>query len=302
MRVAKATTWIVVSLMVTAGVGFLMRPVSYFDGMLYVRDAMAGARSRSVRVNGYRMHYLVEGPADGQVVVLVHGLGGRAEDWRNLAPYLVKAGFRVVMPDLVGYGRSATPRDFSYSIRDEADLVIAFLDALGLKQVDLGGWSMGGWIVQRVAGKAPGRVNRLILFDSAGLYAVPDWDTRLFTPSNAQQLGQLNALLTPHPQNIPGFVAADILRISKQRGWVVKRAMAAMWTGRDVTDALLPQLKMPVLIAWGAKDQIVPVDQAAKIHRLVPQSELDVIAGCGHIEPVECTSVIGPKVVAFLKQ
>ena len=52
-------------------------------------------------------------------MVLVHGLGGRCEDWRNLAPYLVRAGFRVYMPDLPGYGRSEKPADFSYSIPDQ---------------------------------------------------------------------------------------------------------------------------------------------------------------------------------------
>ena len=105
-------------------------------------------------VDGYRVHYNADGPEDGPVVVLVHGLGGRAEDWRNLAPYLAKAGYRVYMPDLLGYGRSEKPADFSYSVHDEAAVVVGFMDALGLKQVDLGGWSMGGWIVQVVANRA----------------------------------------------------------------------------------------------------------------------------------------------------
>ena len=56
---------------------------------------------------------------------------------------------------------------------DEAAVVMGFLDALRLKQVDLGGWSMGGWIVQRVASEHPERVRRLMLFDSAGIYEVP---------------------------------------------------------------------------------------------------------------------------------
>jgi pimeloyl-ACP methyl ester carboxylesterase len=301
-RLMKMIFLIIAALVLATGMGFLLRPVSYFDGTLYAREVLDGVKSRTVSVNGYRLHYLEEGPADGQAVVLVHGLGGRAEDWRNLAPYLAKAGFRVLMPDLVGYGRSPTPPNFSYSVRDEAGIVIGFLNALGLKQVDLGGWSMGGWIAQIVASEAPQRISRLMLFDSAGLYAAPAWDTRLFTPSTAQEIGQLDELLMPHPPQVPGFVARDILRITHERGWVVKRAMAAMLSGHDVTDRLLPELKMPVLIAWGDKDRIVPVDQAEKMHRLVPQSELDVFAGCGHLAPVQCTSVIGPKVAAFVQQ
>jgi pimeloyl-ACP methyl ester carboxylesterase len=290
------------AVLLVAGAGFLLRPVSYFNETMYLREAFHGVGSRSVQVKGYRIHYLVEGPAKGQPVVLVHGLGGRSEDWRKLAPYLAQAGFRVYMPDLLGYGRSQMPADFSYSVREEAGIVIGFLDALGLKQVDLGGWSMGGWIVQLVAAEAPERVSRLMLFDSAGLHVNPDWDTRLFTPTTAAQLGKLESLLTPHPERIPGFVAADILRLTGQTGWVVDRAMASMLTGQDVTEAILPTLKMPLLIVWGEKDELLPIDQAQTMHRLAPQSDLEVIAGCGHLAPVECAAEVGPKVVAFVRQ
>jgi pimeloyl-ACP methyl ester carboxylesterase len=115
-------------------------------------------------------------------------------------------------------------------------------------------------------------------------------------------LSQLNALLMPHPPRIPSFVAADILRVSKESGWVVQRAMAQMLSGADVTDNLLPQLKMPLLIAWGAEDRIIPLHQGEKIHKLVPQSELDVFDGCGHLAPLQCTDAMGPKVVRFLEE
>jgi pimeloyl-ACP methyl ester carboxylesterase len=72
--------------------------------------------------------------------------------------------------------------------------------------------------------------------------------------------------------------------------------------GRDATDKLLPDLKMPVLIVWGELDRITPVDQANTIHRLVPQSQLDVVPGCGHLAPAQCAVQIGPGVVQFLKQ
>jgi pimeloyl-ACP methyl ester carboxylesterase len=302
MKLAKIAMWTVAALLIAAGVGFLLRPASYFDETMYLREALHGIKSRTVQVEGYRVHYLEEGPPSGQTVVLVHGLGASAEAWRNLAPYFARAGFHVFIPDLPGYGRSQRPADFSYSVRDEATVVIGFMDALGLKQVDLAGWSMGGWIVQIVAGEAPERIKRLLLFDSAGLHVMPDWDTALFTPATAGQLDQLESLLTPHPESIPWFVSRDILRITRERGWVIRRAMASMLTGRDVTEDLLPTLKMPVLIAWGAEDHITPLEEGEKMHQLMPQSHLDVIPGCGHLAPVNCASQIGPQAVAFLKQ
>ena len=304
MKVRKRLWFVCVApvLLLASGFGFWTRPVSYFNGMMYLRAFLTGVESRTVMVGGYRVHYNVAGPKDGPVVVLVHGLGGRAEDWRNLAPQLAKAGYRVYMPDLVGYGRSERPREFSYSVPDEAAVVVGFLDALGLKQVDLGGWSMSGWIVQRVAGEHPERVKRLVVFDSAGLYEKPKWDTNLFTPKTRAELDQLDVLLMPHPHQIPDFIARDILRVSRQHAWVIHRALDSMLTGRDATDALLPQLKMPVLIEWGAEDRMTPVSQGEKMHRLVPQSEMVVVPGCGHLAPVDCSLQMGPKLVQFVRE
>jgi pimeloyl-ACP methyl ester carboxylesterase len=293
---------VLVALLAFAAVGFWFRPVSYFNELMYTQECLAGVESRSVQVTGYRVHYLAEGPSGGPVVVLVHGLDGRAEDWRELAPWFAKAGFRVYMPDLPGYGRSEKPASFSYSVPDEAAVVVGFLDALGMKQVDLGGWSMGGWIAQKVAIEHPERVRRLMLFDSAGIYKKPDWDTELFTPATAAELDQLEALLMPHPPRVPAFISRDILRISRQNAWVIHRALGTMLTGRDATDTLLPQLKMPVLIIWGGEDHITLLSQGERIHQLVPQSQLVVFAGCGHLAAGQCTAQVGPKVVEFVKQ
>ncbi|HEX4031138.1 MAG TPA: alpha/beta fold hydrolase [Terracidiphilus sp.] len=302
MTAARKAACGLAALLIVAGIGFWLRPLACYDGAIYLHEALTGVRSRTVVVHGCRVHYLVQGPADGDAVVLVHGLGGSAEDWRNLAPDFARAGYRVYMPDLPGYGRSQRPQDFSYSVRDEAAVVIGFMDNLGLRRVTLGGWSMGGWIAQLVAAQQPQRVARLMLFDSAGLHIQPIWDTRLFTPTSARQLGQLEALLMPHPPAVPEFVARDILRVSATHAWVIQRALASMLTGRDVTDDLLPQLKMPVLIAWGAKDRIMPLSQGQTMHRLIPQSRLIVAAGCGHLAPLECSQQLWPGMQQFISE
>jgi pimeloyl-ACP methyl ester carboxylesterase len=298
----KWTLWSLLALVLLAGIGFYFRPVSYLNTWTYLQEDLSGIQSHSVAVTGHRVHYLAEGPANGPVVVLVHGLGANAEYWDNLAPYLVQSGFRVYIPDLLGCGRSDRPADFSYSVRDEAAVVVGFMDALGLKQVELGGWSMGGWIAVLVAAQHPERVSRLMLFDAAGLNIAPTFDTTLFTPSTVAQLDELKALLSPHPQPIPAFVARDLLRNFRRNGWVVQRALATMLTGHDAIDNLLPQLKMPVLILWGSLDRVTPLDRGETMHRLIPQSQLDVFAGCGHMAPIECSAALGPKVVAFARE
>jgi pimeloyl-ACP methyl ester carboxylesterase len=301
-RWLRAIFWLSAIAVIAGTTSFLLRPVSFFNASMYLRDTLSGVEDHSIEVDGIRLNYLAQGPKGGPGVVLVHGLGGRAEDWRLLAPYLAEAGFRVYQPDLPGYGRSERPNNFSYSVRDQATVVIDFIKALGLKQVDLGGWSMGGWIVQIAAAQHPEVVRRLMVFDSAGLQVKPDWDTNLFMPKTALQLDALEALLMPQPHAIPTFVANDILRNSREHAWVIKRALETMLTGSDVTDRLLPGLKMPVLILWGAEDRITPPALGHKMHELVPQSELDVFKGCGHLAPEQCTGEMGPRIVQFLKQ
>lgn len=292
--------WVIFALALIAGIGFILRPVSYFNGSMYLHEALTGVHNGEVSIDGIRVDYLVTGPDNGKPVVLVHGLGGQAEDWRNLAPALAHAGYRVYMPDLPGFGRSERPASFSYSVRDQANIVVGFMDSRHLDRADLGGWSMGGWIVQIVASEIPARIQRLMLFDSAGLHVDPDWDTRLFTPANETEIDKLDALLMPNPPKVPGFVARDILRLSHQQAWVIQRAMASMLTGQDVTEALLPRLQMPVLIVWGAEDHITPLPQGEAMAKLIPHAELDEISGCGHLAPLQCSNEIAPKVLNFV--
>ena len=301
-RVFKRVALVLILVALAAGVAFWLRPLACFRLFSEAQMYFNGASSRFTMVDGYRVHYYVLGPVDGRPVVLVHGLGGRSEDWAKLAPPIAKAGFRVYLPDLPGYGQSEWPSNFSYSIADEARVVVDFCDVLGLKQFDLGGWSMGGWIVQLIAARNSDRVNRLMLFDSAGLRVQPAWDTRLFTPLTPEQLDKLDTLLMPHPPHIPGFVARDILRFSHQHAWVIHRALDRMLKGEDTTDDLLATFRMPVLLVWGEVDQIIPLSQGKTMHRLIPQSQLDVIPNCGHLAPNECAEQIAPAVVRFLKQ
>jgi pimeloyl-ACP methyl ester carboxylesterase len=291
-----------IGLVVVIAVVIWMRPLSVFQWVNEAQMYWLGARSHDTFVEGYRIHYYTLGPEDGPAAVLVHGLGGRSEDWEKLAPYLADAGYRVYLPDLPGFGRSEKPKGFSYSVTDQSRVIVGFFDAMGLKQVDLGGWSMGGWIAQLVAVNHPERVRRLMLFDSAGLYVKPDWDTKLFTPISAAEIEKLDALLTPHPPKLPGFIARDILRVSHEHDWVMRRAMDTMLRGRETTDSLLSQLKMPVLIVWGSVDQITPLSEGENMQRLIPQAELDVVPGCGHLAPNECAARIAPAVVTFLNK
>jgi pimeloyl-ACP methyl ester carboxylesterase len=289
-----------VMLLLALGFGILAwrNPFWLIDRQTDARLRLNGVHGDYVTVNGYKMHFLVGG--NGRPLLLVHGLGSRADDWANLIPQLIDGGHRVYAVDLLGYGKSAQPRDAAYSISQQAGMVEGFLDSQHLQHVDLVGWSMGGWIAMRVALQQPERIGRLVLLDSAGLRFKLGFDPALFQPASPTDLAALEELLVPHPQPLPRFVAMAMLRKSDHVGWVVRRSVQSMMTGEDLVDGQLGSLTMPVLIGWGDQDKLIPLSVAHQLHHEIPQSVLDVYAGCGHLAPGQCVSQVGPSVVDFL--
>ncbi len=284
------------------GLGFAMlawrHPLWLVDRGVDATLRLHGVHSEYVNVNGYRMHYLVGG--SGRPLVLVHGLGSRGTDWAKLIPQLMDGGHRVYAIDLLGYGLSSQPKDASYSIAQQASMVEGFLDSQQLQQVDLAGWSMGGWIAMRVALRQPERIRRLVLLDSAGLRFKLSFDPALFQPASPSDLAALEELLIPHPRPLPGFLAMALLRRGDRIGWVVHRSLQSMMTGEDLVDGQLGSLTMPVLIGWGDKDRLIPLEIGYKLHAEILQSELDVYTDCGHLAPARCSSQVGPSMVDFL--
>ena len=293
---------IAASVLLLAVLGFVIlawrNPFWLVDRQTDARLRLHGVHSRYVKVDGYQLHYLVGG--SGRPLLLVHGLGSRGEDWANLIPELIAGGNRVYALDLLGYGDSAQPRDAQYSIPQEASIVEGFLDSQHLRQVDVAGWSMGGWIALQVALQQPQRVRRLVLLDSAGLRFQLSFDPALFQPASPQDLAKLEELLFPHPRPLPGFLAMAMLRRGDHVGWVVRRSVQSMMTGQDLVDGKLGALTMPVLIGWGDQDKLIPISVGYQLHKEILQSALDVYAGCGHLAPQECVSQVGPSVVDFL--
>jgi pimeloyl-ACP methyl ester carboxylesterase len=289
-----------VLLLLGLGFGILAwrNPLWLVDKQVDAKLRLRGMHSEFVTVNGYKMHYLVGGT--GRPLVLVHGLGSRALDWANLIPRLVAGGHRVYAVDLLGYGLSDQPRDAAYSIADQAAMVEGFLDSQHLQQVDLAGWSMGGWIAMRVALQQPERIRRLVLLDSAGLRFKLGFDPALFQPESPTDLAALEELLVPHPRPLPSFLAMAMLRRGDDIGWVVRRSVQSMMTGDDLVDGKLGALTMPVLIGWGEEDRLIPLAVGYQLHTEILQSELDVYANCGHLAPGQCVAQVGPSVVDFL--
>jgi pimeloyl-ACP methyl ester carboxylesterase len=303
MKFALRVVAVLVLVVVAAGLIFYRYPLWVADQQIRFHLWRAGAKSEYVEAGGYRLHYFEAAPGNGgggTPLVLVHGLGARGEDWAAMIPALAAQGFHVYVPDLLGYGRSPKP-DVDYSISLEEQTVAQFMRAVHVPRADIGGWSMGGWIVMKLALDHPEMVDRLVIYDSAGVYFPATWDAELFTPADVIGVKKLIAMLTPKPRPLPGFAAEAALRKLARNAWVIRRSMTAMTNGRDLLDFRLQGITQPMLIVWGSQDELIPLTAGEAIHKRVPQSVLNIVEGCGHLAPAECPVPVVEGTVEFLK-
>ena len=277
--------WKVTAVALLAAALFVyFRPLSvvFAAHQLYVRAI--GMRSDFVRAGAHRIHYLDSG-GDGPPLVMVHGVASRAADAAPLFRALSRT-HRIYALDLLGYGKSDQPRDADYSVRMQADVVRGFMDTLRIRQADVLGISMGGWVALTVAAEHPERVRRLVLVSSAGLPYPTTLHERSFSANNLDELRASIALQTD--RTVPTFILRDLLRRSKRKAWVVRRSMSAMLTRRETLEGRLKRVTMPVLLVWGTRDRIVPISVAAAMQREMPHARLVALEGCGHLAIVEC--------------
>src|SRR3981081_1072901 len=271
MKFALRVVALLVLVVVAAGLIFYRYPLWVADQQIRFHLWREGVKSEYVDAGGYRLHYFEALPASGQAgmpLVLVHGLGARGEDWAAMIPALAAQGFHVYAPDLLGHGRSPKP-DVDYSISLEEQTVAQFMQAVHVPRADIAGWSMGGWVVMKLALDHPEMVDRLVVYDSAGVYFPATWEPELFTPADVIGVKKLMAILSPKPRPLPNFAAEAALRKLEGNAWVVKRSMSAMTNGRDLLDFRSHGITQPMLIVWGAQDELITFSAGGRVNERV---------------------------------
>jgi len=294
---------LVVGFAILCGVVFYERPLWVSLQATHFGLFLARVQSNYVLTPEGRVHYYeaeASVPGGGIPLVLVHGLADRDESWAPMLKRLKRAGFHVYAPDLLGYGRSPKPADSDYSIATQEQLVSDFIRSLGLQRPDVGGASMGGWIVLKLALDHPELVDRVVVYGAVGLRYEPLRGTTLFHPTDGDSLQRLADLLEPHAKPLPQFVRRDVLRTFAENQWIVDRSMASMQTGKDLLDDRLGSLSRPLLIVWGSDDRLT-LTMGQQMHALDPQSEMDIVQGCGHLAPKTCSVRVAAATADFLK-
>jgi pimeloyl-ACP methyl ester carboxylesterase len=253
------------------------------SGAVQGEIAVAWGRPRHVDVDGRRMRYREAG--EGPAVVLVHGLGLSADFWWRNGPELAAAGFRVLAPDLPGFGR--TPGPVGLGVPGQARAVTAWADAVGLGPAAYVGHSVSAQAVLELAAVRPELVTALVL-------AAPTGDPRpgrllrqawgFVNDFYREPLSLFPAVL--HPYLLAGFVR-----------WVRTWVKA----GRHDTMAAARRARVPALIVLGRRDPVVARSFADALEEALPGSRIAVLERGAHAVVFDAAEAFNREVVRFLR-
>ncbi|GGG24874.1 alpha/beta fold hydrolase [Pontibacter amylolyticus] len=268
--------------------------------------------SRFMDIAGADLHYRDEG--QGIPIILLHGTAASLHTWVGWTAELSKQ-YRVLRPDLPGFGLTGPNASGSYSIDYYRDLLLHFMDSLGIERAHIGGSSLGGQIAFDFAATHPERVQKLLLVSPTGVTNAND--KRITLPFRIAQTPLLRHSLryvTPRfiveqslrevygddsklkPETIR--LSHDLLLREGNRNALIDRLNTVD------TDNLhkLAQVQAPTLILWGEADAWVPVADASRFQQGIRGAQLKLYAGAGHIPMEEQPQATVQDVLSFLGQ
>jgi pimeloyl-ACP methyl ester carboxylesterase len=258
-------------------------------GIRVVLHARLVCRVKFIHVNGLNIGY--ERAGQGPPLVLVHGAG---EDGRVWLPQLAALSdeFTVVAWDEPGAGRSSdVPKDFK--LADYAHCLGAVIASLGFGRAHVAGLSWGGTLVLELYRHRPELIGSLIFIDTYAGWkgSLPDEEVRARVAGARQMLSAPSAGFDP---TFPGLFASDppdefVPLLNKMASDVrpetlsVQLPLMAEADQRDV----LSRITVPTLLIWGELDSRSPLDVAHQFKAAIPEAELVVIPGCGHVSNLD---------------
>lgn len=264
--------------------------------------------AHSVDVNGIATNYHDVGT--GEPVLLIHGSGPGVSAWANWRTVLPVLGekYRVIAPDVLGFGYTERPDGVSYDLATWTDHLVGFMDALGIEQAAVVGNSFGGALALNVATHHPHRVRKLVLMGSVGVpFEITEGLDKVwgFEPSLPNMADLMDVFA--HDRSL---LTEDLARLRLEAATRpgVHEAYSAMFPAprqrsveaMTVPDADIRRLDQPTLIIHGRDDEVIPLSNSMRLNELIDQSQLHVYGQCGHWVQIEHTQDFTRLVCTFL--
>lgn len=242
----------------------------------------------------------------GLPVVLLHGFPLCRAMWQPQVQSLVEAGYRVVTPDLRGYGESPVGEG-AVTMSRYADDVIALLDQLKIDRAVIGGMSMGGYVLCNLLERYPQRVCAAMFIVTRAAADDAEAKQRRTKLAGDAAEGRQNIIADAFQSVLFGPAARDELK-SQVRDWMLQTSSQGMADGliamRDREDSIanLANFKLPSLVIGAEQDLAVPLGHSHVLNRGLPQGRLVTIADAGHMVNLERPDPFNRAVLEFLAE
>lgn len=238
-----------------------------------------------------KVHHAVEGPPDGEVVVLSNSLGSDLNMWQPQVAPLVEAGFRVVRYDTRGHGKSPVA-NAAFTIAELGRDVVELLDTLGVERAHVAGLSLGGMTGIWLGANASDRVSSLVLCCTSALLGPRSmWQDRIRAvraegmealARNLVQRWFTESWRTAHPERLREF--REMIAKTPPEGYT---ACCAVIADMDLREDL-PKISAPTLVISGGEDPATPAaEHGALIAEGVAGARYEVVPGAAHLGNVE---------------
>ncbi len=252
-------------------------------------------------------YYESESSAEKPTLLLLHGYSADKDVWPRFARHLVD-DYHVIIPDFAGHGDSAFNPDWDYSAPKQAERLLALIDTLEIKKVHLAGNSMGGFIAAYFAKDYPQRTLSALLIDPAGVHSAETSDMgkmlakgrNPFEVHSYEEFAEFYPMTMANPPWLPGFVLAAIGEGYQQRRPQLKQIFAD-FHGKDMLDSQLHEIQVPVLLLWGQEDRLIHVSSVDVWKAGIPNIQVEVWPGIGHMPMVEAPARTATLYKSFLK-
>lgn len=290
----KKLLWIVgiIVVLAVAGVGFLyLAPEKAADISFNLTRRIAGLERKTITLPSGETYVYLEG-GKGEPLLLLHGFGANKDNFTFVAGHLT-GSCHVIAPDHIGFGESSHPQGVSYSSIAQAKRLHQFVQSLGLSKIHIGGSSMGGHIAMTYAALYPAEVKSMWLLDPGGIWSAPesDLDKMLKNGDNPLIAGNEDefARIFDFVMSKPPFIPRPILNVmARERIKNVELEKKIFKEIKaDSAEKRIAGLKTPTLIVWGDEDRAINVKTADILHKLLPNSQVVIMKGIGHLPMIE---------------
>lgn len=255
-----------------------------------------GFRSNCIEVDGQRWPYLEGGPASGEVLLLLHGFSGDKDNW-PLYAYKLRRHYRVIMPDLPGFGDNSKDPHADYGMAAQTTRIRGLIEALGLQRVHIGGNSMGGFIALQFALSYPDQVMTLALLNNAGVQGTNKSELELavergenpLTVATAEEFDRLLEFVMHRRIPLPAVIRRMICdnAIANQSFWdTIFLTLRDEMQSRPLNDEL-HRVKAPTLVIWGRHDRVIDVSCCDILKSRIPDCHCVIFEDVGHVPMLE---------------